>query len=97
MADNRTTMLYVIAYDVSSDRRRTKLHKTLSGFGRWTQYSLFECYLSEKEYLQLRARLDKILEESCDSVRFYPLCGSCEAKVETVGSPPPSQPDLFLV
>jgi CRISPR-associated protein Cas2 len=97
MADNRTTMLYVIAYDISSDRRRTKLHKTLSGFGHWTQYSLFECYLSEKEYLQLRARLDKILEESCDSVRFYPLCGSCEAKVETVGSPPPGQPDLFLV
>jgi len=90
-------MLYIVAYDISSDRRRTKVHKTLSGFGRWSQYSLFECYLSEKEYLQLRARLDKILEESSDSVRFYPLCGSCEAKIETVGSPPPSKPDLFLV
>jgi CRISPR-associated protein Cas2 len=90
-------MLYLIAYDISSDRRRTKVHKTLSGFGHWTQYSLFECYLSEKEYLQLRTRLDKILAESSDSVRFYPLCASCIAKVETVGSPPPSQPILFLV
>jgi CRISPR-associated protein Cas2 len=97
MADTRTTLLYLVAYDISSDRRRTKVHKILSGFGQWTQYSLFECYLSEKEYLQLRARLDKLLEESADSVRFYPLCGSCEAKVETVGSPPPSQPDLYLV
>jgi CRISPR-associated protein Cas2 len=90
-------MLYLIAYDISSDRRRTKVHKTLSGFGHWTQYSLFECYLSEKEYLQLRTRLDKILSESSDSVRFYPLCASCITKVETVGSPSPSQPTLFLV
>jgi CRISPR-associated protein Cas2 len=97
MADTRTTMLYLVAYDISSDRRRGKVHKVLSGFGHWTQYSLFECYLSEKEYLQLRLRLDKILEESHDSVRFYPLCATCEAKVETVGSPLPSQPDLFLV
>jgi CRISPR-associated protein Cas2 len=97
MANTRTNTLYIIAYDLSSDRRRTKVHKVLSGFGQWTQYSLFECYLSEKQYLQLRARLDKILEESSDSVRFYRLCGSCEAKVETVGRPPPSQPDLFLV
>ncbi len=97
MADSRTTTLYVVAYDISSNRRRTKVHKVLSGFGRWTQYSLFECYLSEKEYLQLRARLDKILEESQDSVRFYPLCGRCEGKVETVGSPPPGKPVLFVV
>jgi CRISPR-associated protein Cas2 len=97
MADTRTTMLYIVAYDISSNRRRTKVHKVLSGIGHWTQYSLFECYLSEKEYLQLRARLDKILEESHDSVRFYPLCGACEGKVETVGSPPPGQPVLFLV
>lgn len=97
MADSRTTTLYVVAYDISSNRRRTKVHKVLSGFGRWTQYSLFECYLSEKEYLQLRARLDKILEEGRDSIRFYPLCRSCEGKVETVGSPPPGKPALFLV
>lgn len=95
--DTRTTLLYLIAYDISSDRRRTKVHKILSGFGQWTQYSLFECYLSEKEYLQLRAKMDTILEESHDSVRFYPLCASCEGKVETVGSLPPSKPQLYLV
>jgi CRISPR-associated protein Cas2 len=95
--DNRTTLLYVIVYDISSDRRRSKVHKILSGFGQWTQYSLFECYLSEKEYLQLRAKMDTILAESDDSVRFYPLCGACESKVETVGSPPPGKPELYLV
>ncbi|MEZ4867308.1 MAG: CRISPR-associated endonuclease Cas2 [Caldilineaceae bacterium] len=93
----KETTFYIIAYDISSDKRRAKVHKILSGFGQWTQYSLFECYLSEKQYLQLRQRLEKILEESLDSVRFYALCGSCRHKVETVGDPPPEEPTLYLV
>ncbi len=97
MPDTRTTTLYLVAYDISSDKRRTKVHKALSGFGQWTQYSLFECFLNEKQYLQLRQRLDKILEASQDSVRFYPMCGSCRSKIETVGSPPPQEVILFLV
>ena len=97
MADNRTTTLYIIAYDISSDKRRGKVHKALSAFGHWTQYSLFECYLNERDYLRLRQSLDRILEASHDSVRFYPLCGACRGRVETVGSPEPKEPDLFLV
>jgi len=91
------TTFYIIAYDISSDQRRTKVHKTLRGFGQWTQYSLFECYLTEKQYLQLRQRLEQILEASQDSVRFYALCGTCRHKVETVGDPPPEEPTLYLV
>jgi CRISPR-associated protein Cas2 len=97
MADNRTTTLYLVAYDISSDRRRTRVHKILSGFGQWTQYSVFECFLTEKQYVQLRRRLDQTLEASHDSVRFYPLCQNCQNRVETVGSPPPSEPVLYLV
>ena len=54
--------LYVIAYDIPSDRRRTKVHKTLCGFGQWTQYSLFECHLTDKELVALRGRDDWIGE-----------------------------------
>jgi CRISPR-associated protein Cas2 len=97
MADTRTTTLYVVAYDITSDKRRNKVFKTLSGFGKWSQYSLFECHLNERQYLQLRARLERNLEESQDSVRFYPLCASCQEKVETVGSPPPNDPEMYLV
>ncbi len=97
MADNRTTTLYVVAYDISADKRRTKVHKILCGYGQWTQFSLFECFLSERQFVALRARLDKVLNMEKDSVRFYPLCGACQKKVETVGSPKPQEPDLFLV
>jgi CRISPR-associated protein Cas2 len=89
--------LYVIAYDIPDDRRRTKIHKILSGFGTWTQYSLFECFLSKKELVQLKAKLAKHLEDTQDSVRFYPLCINCVEKVETVGGSPPNEDILYIV
>ena len=49
----KTRTLYVIAYDIVNNNRRTKVHKTLSGVGTWTQYSLFECFLDKKELLTL--------------------------------------------
>lgn len=89
--------LYVIAYDMPDDRRRTRVHKTLSGYGRWTQYSLFECYLTDKELVALRGKLDRLLKPGEDSVRFYYLCAACVARVETVGSPKPVEEMLFVV
>ncbi|MCL6432268.1 MAG: CRISPR-associated endonuclease Cas2 [Anaerolineae bacterium] len=89
--------LYVVAYDIPDDKRRTKVHKTLEGFGRWTQYSLFECYLSDKEMVILRGRLDGLLKPSEDSVRFYPLCAGCEGRVETIGSEKPREETVFLI
>ncbi len=90
-------MLYVIAYDIPNDKRRTKVHKTLSGFGQWTQYSLFECHLNAKQYLQLRQKLDRLLNAKEDSVRFYGLCTNCLAKVDTVGSEKPKDQEVIIV
>jgi CRISPR-associated protein Cas2 len=94
---NSQTTCYVIAYDIPDDKRRTKVHKLLSGFGKWTQFSLFECFLSKKELVLLRSKLAEHLEAAQDSVRFYPLCANCLDKVETVGGPLPAEDLLFLV
>ena len=88
---------YVIAYDIPDDKRRTKIHKVLLGFGKWTQYSLFECFLSRKDLILLRSKLAEHLVAREDSVRFYPLCASCLSKVETVGGPLPTDDPLFIV
>ncbi len=91
------SMCYVIAYDIPDDKRRTKVHKLLLGYGKWTQYSLFECFLTRKDLVLLRSRLAEHLVPRKDSVRFYPLCASCVSKVETVGGPPPADQVLFIV
>ena len=95
-ASHQTTC-YVIAYDIPDDKRRTKIHKILLGYGKWTQYSLFECFLTRKELVLLRSKLTEQLVAKEDSVRFYPLCANCVSKVETVGGPPPADAVLFLV
>jgi CRISPR-associated protein Cas2 len=87
---------YVVAYDIPDDRRRTRIHKILLGFGKWTQYSLFECFLTKKELVLLRSKLAEHLQSAQDSVRFYPLCANCLEAVETVGGAPPT-PDLLFV
>ena len=90
------TRFFVVAYDISSDKRRNKVHKVLSGFGQWTQFSLFELFLTDKEYILLQNKLEKILNTEKDSVRFYPLCAACLKQVETVGSEPPKEPVLYV-
>ncbi len=91
------TTLYVIAYDISSDRRRTKVHKLLCGYGEWTQYSLFECFLSEKEMVALQSKMEPLLKPKEDSVRFYHVCMACVKKAETVGSAAPEEKTVFIV
>lgn len=89
-------MLYLVAYDISDDRRRTKVHKTLCGFGTWTQFSLFECFLDDKQLIALRYRIVRLIRDD-DNVRIYPLCTACQAKVETHGSARPAEERVYLL
>ena len=94
---NSQTTCYVIAYDIPDNKRRTKVHEILLGFGTWTQYSLFECFLSKRELLILQSKLEERLIPAEDSVRFYPLCANCLERVETIGGPPPQEALVFVV
>jgi CRISPR-associated protein Cas2 len=93
----KQTTLYVIAYDIPHNGRRTKVHKVLSGFGKWTQYSLFEAFLTDKQLIDLRGKLDKHLKPDKDSVRFYHLCAGCVDRVVTVGSARPAEEKIIIV
>jgi CRISPR-associated protein Cas2 len=91
------TTLYIVAYDIPDNKRRTKVHRTLCGYGAWTQYSLFECWLTKRQLLELRAKLAPHLIAERDSVRLYPLCGSCQGKVLTVGGARPHDPVTVIL
>jgi len=74
---------WVVVYDISVDRRRTKLHNALLDFGTPVQYSVFECWLTPDERKRMRARVAKIIRPNKDHVRYYYLCAACAARVET--------------
>lgn len=90
-------MHIVISYDVPEDKRRTKIHKILKSYGQWMQFSLFECELTEKEYIKLRSRLDKLIKPEEDSIRFYILCACCKDKVERIGGEQTRDESIFFV
>lgn len=78
-------MHFVVTYDISDDKRRTKIHKVLSSYGQWMQFSVFECSLTPTQYTKLRNRLNKLIKAEVDSIRFYFLCECCQQKVERIG------------
>jgi CRISPR-associated protein Cas2 len=88
---------YVIAYDITDNKRRNKVHDVLEGFGKWTQFSLFEVWVTKKQMLTLQQRLARHLNADEDSVRFYPICAMCVSRVETVGSAKPKEDKVFVV
>lgn len=77
--------LWVVAYDIEDDRIRRGVHKLLYGFGEPVQYSVFECWLSHSQFIQLRVQVRSLIERE-DSVRWYPLCVWCRKKIEWQGT-----------
>lgn len=64
---------WVIAYDSPSHRRRRKLAKLLEGYGLRVQWSVFECQLRPDQLVQLRQRLERLVQPGEDSVRLWPV------------------------
>lgn len=88
----------VVVYDISNDKRRTKLHNKLKDFGSPIQYSVFECVLTSSEIVKMKQDVRKITRPRLDHVRFYTLCTECKGKVEIIGrSEVTSEVDVVVV
>ena len=75
-------MFVVLAYDISDDRRRTRLFNTLKRFGSPVQESVFEFHLSQSELVHLKRAVQVVLDERIDQVRYYFLCPTCQQRTE---------------
>lgn len=90
-------MNVLITYDISEDKRRTKIFNILKSYGQWVQLSVFECpNLTDTQYAKLRSRLSKLIKPNSDSIRFYFLCGACLCKVERIGGEHPRDEAIFF-
>lgn len=90
--------LYVVSYDIPDDRRRTRVHSALTGFGTWVQFSVFECFLDRKQRMLLETRLLQEIHQREDTIRIYGLCGACIPKVEVLGrGDAPREENVYLL
>ena len=77
---------YLVSYDISHDRRRTKVAEILKDFGDRVQYSVFELILYKRQQLrQMQDRLIGVIDPEEDSIRIYTLCGPCRNRIVILG------------
>lgn len=82
--------MVVIAYDVNTEtsegkRRLRNVAKTCMKYGQRVQNSVFECLVSQSDYLILKHNLAEIMDESHDSLRYYNLGGNYSSRIEYYG------------
>lgn len=76
----------VIAYDITSDRRRRRLFRVLKSWKLDAQYSVFECKLTATEARELFLQLAAFLDEKEDALLLTWIDNSREAQAVTTGS-----------
>ncbi|MDX2212492.1 MAG: CRISPR-associated endonuclease Cas2 [Oculatellaceae cyanobacterium bins.114] len=96
-----TTLFYLIIYDLPdtkvANKRRTRLHKLLSGYGKWTQYSVFECFLTAVQFTKLQIQLETLIKPDEDSVRIYVLDAGALKRTIAYGSEKPRQEGAIVL
>lgn len=83
-------MFVLITYDVNitspyGAKRLRNVAKACMDYGKRVQNSVFECILTEAQYVLLKNKLNSIIDTEQDSIRFYLLGKNWKNKVETIG------------
>jgi len=81
-------MRYLIIYDISDDKRRRNVFKTLKSYGAWKQYSAFEVDLTKTQKAELVNKLRGIIT-SDEHIRIHRVCGTCENHITELGQKTP--------
>lgn len=84
-------MLYLISYDVSTStpagrKRLRHVARECENYGVRVQNSVFECELTYEVFQMLKHRLSQMIEQTEDSLRFYPLGKQGRDKVTHIGA-----------
>ncbi|MBI4651972.1 CRISPR-associated endonuclease Cas2 [Candidatus Desantisbacteria bacterium] len=75
----------VIAYDISSNKRRNKICDILSVYGARVNKSVFECFLTKKEFDDVKEKISENIKKGKDTVLYYFLCKDCIGKIDRIG------------
>ena len=83
-------MMVLITYDVcitseGGARRLRRVAKACMNYGQRVQNSVFECVISESQFVTLRAILQGLINPEEDSIRFYFLGNNWPKRIEMIG------------
>jgi len=83
-------LLVLITYDVNTvssegQRRLRQVSKLCQNYGQRVQNSVFECVVDSTQFAILKMQLQKVIDPSKDSLRFYQIGNNYKNKVEHFG------------
>ncbi|MBF0227558.1 MAG: CRISPR-associated endonuclease Cas2 [Desulfobacterales bacterium] len=76
---------YLVGYDISDQKRLSKVAKVMSNFGTRIQYSFFHCFLSTRQKKQMREQLNKIINDKQDQILILPVTEKQLREIEFLG------------
>ncbi len=84
-------MLVLITYDVNTEsaagRKRLRLvAKQCVNYGQRVQNSVFECNLDAAQYVEVKRKLESLIDKEVDSLRFYNLGNAYHNRIEHMGA-----------
>ncbi len=77
--------MYVVAYDITDNTRRSRVVKVLEGAGDRVNLSVFECPLTDTEFDQVHRALKEAMDSQKDTVILYKLCANCRCETVQLG------------
>lgn len=85
-------MRLAVTYDISDDRSRRQVFKTLKRYGAWRQYSVFELEVDKTQRVELEDELSTYLNpDDGDHIRLYRICAACQEATSDLGDEPPDE------
>ncbi len=94
--------MVLITYDVSTTspegRKRLRLvAKQCVNHGQRVQNSVFECMLDPAQLSMLKSKLENLINEAEDSLRFYNLGSNWKNRIQHVGAKKTYDPEDVMI
>lgn len=73
---------WLVCYDVRDAKRLRKCARHMEGYGDRVQYSIFRCWMTERQKERLRWELTEMLQSE-DDILIIPICSRCVSGMRT--------------
>ena len=88
--------LYLIAYDITNNRRLNRVRQFLKGYSTGGQKSVYECFLTDGELRYVKKKIERLIDEDEDRVHIFTMDG--RSRTHALGiAVQPKDPQYFYI
>ena len=77
---------YLVTYDISDDRRRSRVFEACRQQGDHTQFSVFVAELDDRELVRFQAQLSELIHQHEDQILIADLGPACRGAGQIIAS-----------